>query len=124
MIHILLGDEVICRARVADNFLSRLRGLMFQKELDREEGLLIKYSKHLGSRSVHGFFMRFPLDLVFLDANGRVLEIGFLPKWGYYNPVSKGSAYVLEVNKGFARERGLKVGDTLILSDLDQEAVS
>jgi uncharacterized protein len=62
----LFGFEV----PAASSSASRLLGLAF---LDRDrvgEGLLITRR-----RSVHTFGMRFPLDLVFLDAGGQVLEV-------------------------------------------------
>jgi hypothetical protein len=55
---------------VATTLLSRLLGLVL---LDRErvgEGLLIP-----NCRSVHTFGMRFALDLLFLDSEGRVVEV-------------------------------------------------
>jgi uncharacterized protein len=67
----LLRDEVLgFRVPVAGTRRSRLLGLAL---LDREragEGLLIPRC-----RSVHTFGVRFPLDLIFLDARGTVVEI-------------------------------------------------
>jgi uncharacterized protein len=67
----LLRDELLgFRVPVASSRRSRLLGLAL---LDREragEGLLIPRC-----RSVHTFGMRFPLDLIFLDARGTVVEI-------------------------------------------------
>lgn len=119
MISLKRGVEVICQVRIADSFFSRLKGLMFKYELPRDEGLLIEYSTRFGSRGVHGFFMRFSLDLIFMEGNGRVVEIGHLPKWGYYNPRGGGIVYVLEVNTGFAIEKGLQKGDLLSWQGLE-----
>lgn len=62
----LLGFEV----PVAKTGLSRLLGLAFLPRERAGAGLLMP-----GCRSVHTFGMRFDLDLVFLDREGRVLEI-------------------------------------------------
>lgn len=48
---------------------TRLLGLMGLRDLDRGHALLLTRC-----RSVHTFGMRFPLDLVWLDGNGRVLR--------------------------------------------------
>lgn len=62
----LLGLEV----PVAKTGLSRLLGLAFLSRERAGAGLLIP-----DSRSVHTFGVRFDLDLLFLDREGRVLEI-------------------------------------------------
>ncbi len=48
----------------------RLLGLAFLDRAEAGEGLLISRC-----RSVHTFGMRFPLDVLFLDAEGRVIEL-------------------------------------------------
>jgi uncharacterized membrane protein (UPF0127 family) len=53
--------------RTADNFLKRFRGLMLHPPLQSTEGLLITRCS-----SVHSAFMRFPIDVVYLDRNGVV----------------------------------------------------
>jgi uncharacterized protein len=62
----LLGFEV----PVATTGLSRLLGLAFLSSERAGAGLLIR-----GCRSVHTFGMRFDLDVLFLDSEGRVLEV-------------------------------------------------
>jgi uncharacterized membrane protein (UPF0127 family) len=64
--HSLLGFTV----PVADRRVARLFGLAFLARERAGEGLLIPRC-----RSVHTFGMRFPVDLVFLDADGRVVEL-------------------------------------------------
>jgi uncharacterized membrane protein (UPF0127 family) len=49
---------------------SRLLGLAFLRALPPGHALLIPHC-----RSVHTFGMRFPIDIVFLDENGRVLRV-------------------------------------------------
>jgi uncharacterized membrane protein (UPF0127 family) len=63
---VVLGFEV----PVATTPLSRLLGLALLPADRAGEGLLIP-----GCRSVHTLGMRFPLDLVFLDRTGRVIEL-------------------------------------------------
>lgn len=64
-----VGVDGVERLRVAEGFFARLRGLMFEKDLPRGEALLIPRCS-----AVHTCFMRFPLDLVFLDADGRTVK--------------------------------------------------
>jgi uncharacterized protein len=62
----ILGTEV----PVATERVSRLLGLALLSRRRAGPGLLIP-----GCRSVHTFGMRFSLDLLFLDAQGRVVEL-------------------------------------------------
>ena len=53
----------------ADGFARRMLGLMFRRDMPEGEALLIPRCP-----AVHTFFMRFALDLVFLDAAGRPVK--------------------------------------------------
>src|SRR5262249_42030963 len=64
------GQLLADRLRPAHTHWRRLRGLLGTKRLDPGEGLWIK-----PSNQVHMFGMRYALDLVFLDADGRVLRL-------------------------------------------------
>lgn len=56
--------------RRADTFFRRLRGLLGKKDLNVEEGLWI-----VPCTSVHTFFMRFSIDVVFVDDEGRIVKL-------------------------------------------------
>lgn len=102
----------ICRARFAGSFISRALGLMFKKALPDGEGLLIEYSSLFSSRTVHSFFMRFPIDLVFIGPDKRVVELKTLEPWRIYSP-SKECRWVLEVNRGASKS--VEIGDVVKL---------
>lgn len=63
-------DVALEKTPVARGFRVRLRGLSWKSRREAEPGLLIPRCS-----SVHTFGMRFPLDLYFLDAQGRVISI-------------------------------------------------
>ncbi|HEC68897.1 MAG TPA: DUF192 domain-containing protein [Candidatus Omnitrophica bacterium] len=64
-------DSVLAsQAKIADNFFKRFLGLMFRKSLSKEEALIF-----FRAPSIHTFFMRFALDILFLDKEGKVLRI-------------------------------------------------
>ena len=66
-----VNDRVACeRCDVADHPVALMRGLLGRSDLPRGEGILLR-----PAGSIHTFFMRFPIDVVFLDADDRVLEI-------------------------------------------------
>jgi uncharacterized membrane protein (UPF0127 family) len=58
------------KALVAQSFFQRLVGLMFRKSMDHEEGLIF-----YNAPSIHMFFMYFPIDVVFLDKDMRVIKV-------------------------------------------------
>jgi hypothetical protein len=100
--------QLVCRARVATSFASRFRGLMGVAQLPPESGLLFPRS-----RSVHTHFMRFPIDVVFLDAERRIVSIApTLRPWRF--AAAKRADSVLELAAGECARLGLAEGDVLL----------
>ena len=69
---------MVCeRCVFADTALARVRGLLGRASLPSGEGILLRPAS-----SVHTAFMRFPIDVVFLDRELRVLKVvPGLPPW-------------------------------------------
>jgi uncharacterized protein len=101
---------VLCEHCVAaDTPLARMRGLLGRKELPRGEGMLLR-----PAASVHTAFMRFPIDVVFVDRNGRVLDIArSVRPWRAV--ACKGAKAVVELAAGECSRRDIEVGDDLVL---------
>ena len=101
-------DGVVCeRCRVADRALPRMRGLLGRRGLASGEGLLLKPSP-----SIVTFFMRFPIDAVFLDEKGTVLKVrASLGPWRIAG--CRGAHATLELPAGEASRRGIREGDRL-----------
>lgn len=82
----------------ADRFHRRLLGLMFRRELSEGEGLWIE-----PCQSVHTHFMRFPIDVVFVDRQETVVHvIPAMQPWRF-SPTIRQAAAVLELPAGAAR---------------------
>ena len=80
-------------ARLADSFFTRLRGLMFRRELADGEALLLK-----NCSAIHCCFMRFTIDVVYLDDLLNVIGVETVRPWqtgGRY----KGTRHVLELRE-------------------------
>lgn len=58
------------KAEVARSLFERTRGLIGRRGLDRGTGMLI-----LRCNAIHTFFMRFPIDAVFLDGNDQIVKV-------------------------------------------------
>ena len=107
-----LADEngrVVCpRCAVADNPWTRLRGLLGRGVLEPGEGLLIR-----PAGSVHTFFMRFAIDVVWLDRDLRVLDVRpNLQPWRMAG--RRGARAALELAAGECERVGLRAGDRLL----------
>ena|SRR5437899_1777319 len=108
-----LQDEngrVVCeRCTLARDPLTRMRGLLGRRGLATGEGLLLQ-----PAGSVHTFFMRFAIDVVFLDRERRVVRVvdGLRP-WRV--AAARGARTVLELGAGEAARVGLCQGDILAM---------
>jgi uncharacterized protein len=99
------GSVACERCTVAHTMWSRMRGLLGKRGLDSGEGLLIRPAP-----SIHTFFMRFPIDVVFLSRQGEVLKVAErVPPWRARS--CRHSYAVLELAAGEAGRRGIAVGD-------------
>jgi uncharacterized protein len=104
------GTVVCERCSLADSPLARMRGLLGRDGLEHGEGLLLRPAS-----SIHTFFMRFPIDAVFLDRELAVLGIeDSIDPWRAAS--RKGAKAVLELPAGECSRRGLAVGDRLTLA--------
>ncbi len=87
-----------------------MRGLLGRRDLPRGEGILLR-----PAASVHTWFMRFPIDVVFLDRELRVLKV--VPGLGPWRMASgRGARAVLELAAGECERRGLEAGDRLVVA--------
>jgi uncharacterized membrane protein (UPF0127 family) len=93
----------------ANHFLSRLRGLMWKKVLPDNTGLMIT-----PCNSVHCFFMKFPIDVVFVDKDHRVVHIISNMKPGSISQIVKKAKYVVESNANTVSKK-VKIGDRLYM---------
>ncbi len=69
------GAPLPLRVRRCDTFFCRLRGLTFRRTLAEDEGLLFEESSEsrLGT-SIHMFFVFFPIGVIWLAADGVVVD--------------------------------------------------
>ena len=104
------GERLGDRIEVAGSFLSRLKGLLGRAGLSKGEGLLLD-----PCASVHTCFMRFPIDLCFLDGEWRVLKaVQGLTPWRWASAL--GAARVLELPAGTLARAGVREGEVLVVS--------
>jgi len=99
------------KVRVADNFLTRLVGLLKRSHLGPEEALWL-----MPSKGIHTIGMKFPIDVVFLSKDFHVLGLvsGMLP-----NRISalhfRGFS-VVELPSGTIKKSQTEIGDQFEIS--------
>lgn len=101
------GYQLAANAKIASSFLERLKGLMFISEMRDFDALLIEKCN-----SVHNCFVRFPIDLIFLNREFEVVKIvkNFKP-WRFSRIYLK-ATQVLELPAGKVKDF-VMVGDRL-----------
>jgi uncharacterized membrane protein (UPF0127 family) len=98
------------RCSVATRPWTRMRGLLGRSGLEAGEGMLFPRTG-----SVHTMFMRFPIDVVFLDAEMCVLSVrDAVPAWRTVK--ERGAKMTLEIAAGESARAGIAPGDRLARS--------
>jgi uncharacterized protein len=101
------GSVACERCTIAHRMWPRMRGLLGKRGLEAGEGLLIRPAP-----SIHTFFMRFPIDVVFLSRQGEVLKVAErVPPWRARS--CRHSYAVLELAAGEAERCGIAMGERL-----------
>ena len=99
-------------ADMADTSEKRRTGLLKHERLERGEGLWI-----VPCESVHTFFMKFPIDLVYLDKKKIVRKVrNAVPAWRVSACLTAHS--ILELPAGTIEQTGTRVGDELTVEKL------
>ena len=89
----------------AKTFFQRFRGLMGKTSLKEGEGLWFE-----NCASIHCFFMKMPIDVVYCDKNYRVVGKETVLPWRIGHRF-KGARHILEIGAGAAAK--IQVGDVL-----------
>ncbi len=102
---------VMLQVEVADTPELRRRGLMFRQRLPRGQGMLLLWKKP-GMAALWMKNTLVPLDMIFIDAAGRIVHIHENAKPGDLTPIAAGRPVlaVLELPAGEVRRLGLHYG--------------
>jgi uncharacterized membrane protein (UPF0127 family) len=102
---------------IADTHLSRLRGLLGRSRLRSDEGLWV-----VPCQGIHTFGVLFPLDVVFLDENCRVIHVIEHLSPFRFSPVRMQSSSVLELPPRTVFCSGTNVGDQILIGSPEELA--
>ena len=111
---LLSGGRVLASAEVATNRRARGRGLLGRAGVD---GAFVIP----GCTWIHTIGMRFPIDVAYLDASGRVLKTVRMSRHRLGMPVRQAST-IVEAEAGAFARWGLQTGDTVEIRDAERAA--
>ncbi len=111
--------EIVVNVEKADTQEEREKGLMHRESLGKDKGILFIFDEPIQPR----FWMKntlIPLDIIFIDENSVIVDF-------IENMVSckeepceiyaseEYAKYALEVNAGFVKEKGIEVGNKVVI---------
>jgi len=100
--------ELATNVKVADNLFTRMKGLLGKKVLPKGEALWIK-----PCFSVHTFFMKFPIDVLYLDKRNQVIASVSNLSPNRMTRLYPQSFSVLELPPGTIAATNTEVGDEI-----------
>lgn len=98
------NQTIIPNGLRTSNMWDRMRGLLGRRQLDADQGLWISPCP-----SVHTIGMRYPIDVVFMDRQGKVKKITHNLKPMKLSSCA-GAFAVLELNEGMANQLQITTG--------------
>jgi uncharacterized protein len=101
----VLADSV----KITGSFAGRLRGLMFSHSFPVEYGALIVTP----CNSVHTMFMRYPIDVLFVDRSWRVLHCCHMLIPWRISRIVRGASAAVELPAGTLARSFTRKGDIL-----------
>jgi uncharacterized membrane protein (UPF0127 family) len=118
IVNMRTGETVADTVEVADTRTTRKRGLLGRDGLESGSALVLS-----PCFAVHTAFMRFAIDVVFVDRDGYVVRaVHNLGPWRMAAAVR--AQQVIELPAGELARRGLREGDRVYLATADAEGRS
>lgn len=116
------ADTFQLHVEIAESAQQRAHGMMERDRLAPDAGMLFLFtSPQEASSGFYMFRVRIPLDIAFIDENGRIVSIRTMQPCQSPNPklcrsYTAGASFssALEVNAGYFAEHGIEVGDRVI----------
>lgn len=108
IINLTRNTIVSDNAKIADTFFSRSKGLLGRESLDKDETLIIT-----NCNSIHMFFMKFAIDVIFVDKKNRVVKLVENIKPWAITPIYFKANFVIEASLNTIKKSQTQLGDKL-----------
>lgn len=105
LINRLNGKVLANDVRRAETFWSRFKGLMFTSALRPGTALHIQ-----PCQSIHTFFMRYSIDVLYLDSNHKVIAVEKNVRPGKFGRIHRKASSVVELPIGIVSETETEIG--------------
>ncbi len=102
------------RAQLADSFVKHMLGLMFRRNIGKDECMLFVFSRE-SRQGIWMRNMRFPIDVMWIGRGNRVVDLveNATPSSRQIYKPCEDSKYVLETNAGFIKRNRIKKGEAV-----------
>ena len=107
-----LNGKTLTEIAVADSYFLRLRGLI-GRDVQKLGGLWLK-----PCNQIHMFFMKYPIDVIYLSKEQKIIKIERNAATGRIYRAVKGSRSVLELPSGSAVIFGMNEGNILKIKNV------
>ena len=111
------GTVLCARLEDAGGLAGQSRGLLGRDSLAPDEGMLFEAGRLAPFMWMHMFFMRFAIDIVFLDRRGVVIKIDSALKPWRISSIVLGARRALELPAGTAGRTSTVAGDQIVFED-------
>ncbi len=102
----------------AGGMTGKSRGLLGRDGLDAQAGMLFEAGRLEPFMCMHMLFMRFAIDIVFLNRQGTVVRINHNLRPWRISSIVWGARRALELSAGAAARSGTQIGDEIIFERL------
>jgi uncharacterized protein len=109
------SELIFIHAIKANSYFERMKGLLGKKSISNEYAMIFT-----DSPSIHTFFMMFPIDIIFLDKDFKIICIYENLKRNKIIACWK-ARYTVEMRENSVRNHNLKIGDKLTLKFINDD---
>jgi len=100
------NTTIASRIEIAKNPWARMKGLLGRRDFFQNEALIITRCQ-----SIHMFFMKFPIDVIFCDRQNKVIGLCEKLKPFCLSPIFFKASYAIELPSGTIAASKTQVGD-------------
>ncbi len=104
---------LVVNVKYCDTFFSKLKGLMFSRELKPDNGIIIvEKNESRMNTAIHMMFMNYDITALWLDKNMVIIDKVLAKRWVPYYSSKKPAQFVVELHKSKFSE--YSIGDELV----------
>ena len=106
IVNLTRNTVIASHVKIAQDPLSRMKGLLGTGDFPKGQALIITRCQ-----SIHMFFMKFPIDVIFCDRENKVIGLCAGIKPFALSPVFFKAAYAIELPSGSIADSKTQIGD-------------